>query len=62
MFASLWEGDGLRLWTLVNRAEAAYSGNLLAVPHDGDTRYFDLIKGEEANVKLKEASPILTGR
>jgi hypothetical protein len=61
VFASLWEGDGLRLWTLVNRAEAAYSGYLLAVPHDGDTRYFDLIRGEGANVKLERGVAYIDG-
>ncbi len=45
--ASLWEGDGLRLWTLCNRAESAVSGHLLAVPHRQDVRYFDLVGGEQ---------------
>jgi len=52
VFASLWEGRGLRLWTLVNRADEPYSGNLLAIAHREGIRYFDLIKGTEANVKL----------
>lgn len=53
VFASLWEGDAIRLWTLVNRADSPYSGNLLAVTHRPDTRYFDLIKGTEATINLK---------
>jgi formylglycine-generating enzyme required for sulfatase activity len=61
VFASLWEGDGLRLWTLVNRAEEPYSGNLLAVPHSEDVRYFDLIRGEEASVKLANGTARIDG-
>jgi formylglycine-generating enzyme required for sulfatase activity len=53
VFASLWEGDDSRLWTLVNRADEPFSGNLLAVRHVEGTRYFDLIQGKEANVKLE---------
>ena len=54
VFASLWEGGGLRLWTLVNRAKEPYSGQLLTVSHTKGTRYFDLIKGTEARVKIKK--------
>jgi formylglycine-generating enzyme required for sulfatase activity len=61
VFASLWEGDGLKLWTLVNRADTSYSGNLLAIRHNQDTRYFDLIKGEEANVKLEDGVANIDG-
>jgi formylglycine-generating enzyme required for sulfatase activity len=61
VFASLWEGDGLRLWTLVNRAEEPYSGNLLAVQHNQDTRYFDLISGREADLQLKDGIAHIDG-
>jgi len=47
VYASLWEGRGLRLWTLVNRSEALVEGALLKVPHMGGVRYFDLITGRE---------------
>jgi formylglycine-generating enzyme required for sulfatase activity len=57
VFASLWEGGDSRLWTLVNRADEPYSGNLLAVAHREGDRYFDLIKGTQANVKLVEIDP-----
>jgi formylglycine-generating enzyme required for sulfatase activity len=47
VYASLWEGRGLRLWTLVNRSEALVEGVLLKVPHVEGVRYFDLITGRE---------------
>ncbi|WP_019588531.1 SUMF1/EgtB/PvdO family nonheme iron enzyme [Deinococcus apachensis] len=48
VYASLWQGDGLRLWTLVNRGEADVSGPLLEVEADEQTLCFDLITGELA--------------
>jgi len=61
VFASLWEGDSSRLWTLVNRADEPYSGTLLSVRHDGDTRYFDLIQGKEVRVRLEEGVAHIDG-
>ncbi len=56
LFASLWEGHGLRLWTLVNRRNEPVSGRLFEiearpdeVPEHGQDAHghYDLIKGEE---------------
>ena len=47
VYASLWKGRGLRLWTLVNRSEALVEGALLKVPHLEGARYFDLVTGCE---------------
>jgi formylglycine-generating enzyme required for sulfatase activity len=47
VYASLWEKDGLRLWTLVNRSDDLVKGVLLRVPHIEGTHYFDLITGRE---------------
>ena len=47
VYASLWEGNGLRLWTLVNRSETSVEGLLLQVDHRPGERYFDLIAGRE---------------
>src|ERR1035437_6769413 len=61
VFASLWEGDNLRLWTLVNRTEQTVEGPLLRVaarPGDG---YFDLIAGSEASTKSAGAAVLLSG-
>jgi formylglycine-generating enzyme required for sulfatase activity len=61
VFASLWEGDGLKLWTLVNSTDESYAGNLLAVHHNQDAAYFDLIKGAQADVKLKDGIAHIDG-
>jgi formylglycine-generating enzyme required for sulfatase activity len=47
VYASLWQNNGLRLWTLVNRSESKVEGTLLKVPHITGCRYFDLIRGSE---------------
>jgi formylglycine-generating enzyme required for sulfatase activity len=62
VFASLWEGGGLKLWTLVNRADEPYGGNLLAVPHTQGTRYFDLIMGVEIKAAIKESVAFIDGK
>jgi formylglycine-generating enzyme required for sulfatase activity len=61
VFASLWQGNDLRLWTLVNRAEKPYAGKLLTVSHTRGTIYFDLIKGTEAQVEIKGEIACLNG-
>ena len=47
VYASLWEGEDVRLWTLVNRAEERASGVLLRVSYVQGTRCFDLMRGRE---------------
>jgi len=47
VYASLWSGKDMRLWTLVNRNCAAVSGKLLQVSIIPGQRYFDLIAGRE---------------
>ena len=47
VYASLWQGDGVRLWTLVNRSNLRVEGTLLRVPHVRGQHYFDLIAGRE---------------
>jgi formylglycine-generating enzyme required for sulfatase activity len=62
LFASLWEADGLRLWTLVNRAEHSLEGPLLKVPAAENADYLDLIAGRKADRTLETPSVILKGR
>jgi len=62
LFASLWEGDSLRLWTLVNRTNKQYKGQLITVNHHSGDRYFDLIRGQEARVNFKENLAIIDGQ
>jgi formylglycine-generating enzyme required for sulfatase activity len=50
LFASLWEGssDTLRIWTLANRSNRTIQSTLLRVASAEGARYFDLIRGCEA--------------
>ena len=48
VYASLWGGNGLRLWTLANRSQTAVTGSLqLVQPSDNRLRFVDLIAGHE---------------
>ncbi|MEO8474689.1 MAG: SUMF1/EgtB/PvdO family nonheme iron enzyme [Chryseolinea sp.] len=61
LFASLWEYEGLRLWTVVNRNQKDITGGLLDVaPTKGDL-YYDVINGVEITAVLKEKSVKLNG-
>jgi formylglycine-generating enzyme required for sulfatase activity len=61
VFASLWEGEDLRLWTLVNRTLSGIEGPLLKVASKPGDRYFDLIAGSEASSKSAGAAVLLSG-
>jgi formylglycine-generating enzyme required for sulfatase activity len=61
IFASLWEGDGLRLWTLVNRGARTVEGALLKVTQKPRQRYFDLIAGREVTTETTADSVLLEG-
>jgi len=56
-YASLWQGGGVRLWTVVNRSDRSIEGTLLRVPHVEGADYFDLIAGRE--VRHKGGSEVL---
>jgi len=47
VFASRWERDDMRLWTLVNRTGRPVAGELLRVSHGADERAYDLVAGRE---------------
>ncbi len=49
VYASLWEGDGLRLWTLVNRASRDATVELPGVKAQEGERLWDLVSGMEIN-------------
>lgn len=62
VYASLWEADGLRLWTLVNRlSRKGVSGELLRVPHVPGAKYYNLFTGQAADVKIAGGEAILSG-
>jgi formylglycine-generating enzyme required for sulfatase activity len=56
VFASLWEGEGLRLWTLVNRSERWLRAvEVLEVETRSGTRYDDLVAGASASLQRRGA-------
>ena len=61
LFASLWEGGGMRLWTLVNRTEEPAEGPLLSVPEKHDQAYFDLVSGRELKPARQGGQVVLEG-
>ena len=61
LFASLWEGAGLRLWTLINRSEHRLEGPLLRVSPSPNQHYFDLRTGTEAAWKSDSDAVLLSG-
>ncbi|MCE9546855.1 MAG: formylglycine-generating enzyme family protein [Planctomycetia bacterium] len=62
VYASLWEGGGLRIWTVVNRNATAVEGALLDVPARAGDGYFDLISGQEAKQQAASGRVTLSGR
>jgi formylglycine-generating enzyme required for sulfatase activity len=54
VYASLWAGEGMRLWTLVNRSEQLRQGPLLKTPQRAGERYFDLVRGREIKPEVRE--------
>lgn len=62
VYASLWEGDGKRLWTLVNRSKSEVDGPLLEVPDTPGAGYYDLIQGKEMDARKTGGAVRLSGR
>ena len=48
LYASLWEADGVRLWTLVNRSTRELTGGPSAVELKPGEQLWDVISGQEA--------------
>lgn len=61
VYASLWEADGLRLWTLVNRTDAPVNGPLLRVPAAPGNHFQDLIRGIDLNPSMSSDTALLEG-
>ncbi|MGZ8382730.1 MAG: formylglycine-generating enzyme family protein [Nitrospira sp.] len=47
VYATLWEESGVRLWTLVNRADRPMLGMILKASATEGMQYFDVIAGRE---------------
>jgi len=60
VFAALWEGGGLRLWTLVNRSERLVEGAVLRVDARAGDHYFDLVQGQSAVCRLERSNVVLS--
>jgi formylglycine-generating enzyme required for sulfatase activity len=56
VYASLWEGQGIRLWTLVNRSNERKEGPSLQVELRQGERLFDLIAGQEVKSASQAAN------
>ena len=61
IFASLWEGHDLRLWTLVNRTRKDVAGTLLQVPAIPQHHYFDLVAGTEIHPTIEGENAAMPG-
>jgi len=63
LFASLWEGSSekLRVWTLVNRSNRTIQSVLLKMASADGARYYDLIRGEEAETSGRGAEIGIAG-
>jgi formylglycine-generating enzyme required for sulfatase activity len=61
LYASLWQNDRMRLWTLINRTERTIEGPLLRVAPMPDHRYFDLLAGHAAGEQSDGDSVLLSG-
>jgi formylglycine-generating enzyme required for sulfatase activity len=61
VYASLWERDDFRLWTLVNRADKPVEGVLLKVSATPGHRCFDLITGRELRPRAEAGLVAMEG-
>ena len=61
VYASLWEAPGVRLWTLVNRADRAVSGAILRVSAEEGRQYFNAIAGREIFPQVERGKAIFEG-
>jgi formylglycine-generating enzyme required for sulfatase activity len=57
VYASLWEGRGIRLWTLVNRSSEPRAGVFLPLGSRSGERVFDLLEGHEVVISFLSRPP-----
>lgn len=61
LYASLWQSDNLRLWTLINRTKHTIEGPLLRVAGMPGHRYFNLLAGHASGEEFNGDSVLLSG-
>ena len=61
VFGSLWEDNGFRLWTLINRNQHSVSGVLLETESIKNHLYYDVIRGELATITTTKKKVVLMG-
>jgi len=61
VYASLWRGERLRIWTLVNRNATPASGELLCVPELAGEGHYDLIAGRPLEARSDGGMAALSG-
>lgn len=61
VYANLWQDNGIRLWTLVNRSENSIEGELLHIEAKAGDSYFDLIQGKEVIAQEQKQQIVLSG-
>ena len=54
VYASLWQGDNVRLWTLINRSKEDITGILMSVELQPEEKVYDLISGKEAQHRARD--------
>lgn len=60
VYGNIWEGEGLTLLTLVNRAEKAQKGTINVLPAEKGMHYFDLLAGKELRPVGKDGKTLVT--
>jgi formylglycine-generating enzyme required for sulfatase activity len=61
IYASVWRGNEISLWTLVNRTDRPISGPLIKTRVLPGVRYYDLVAGRELRPEVMADAAILTG-
>lgn len=54
IYVSLWEGRGLRLYTVVHRAAQSYEGDLFEIEYRPAERWLDLVAGGVPTLDVRE--------
>ncbi len=62
VYATLWEGRGIRLWTLVNRKDQPVSGLLMKVPVRECATFYDVVTGEKLDPPVEHGDVLLHGK